>query len=195
MKTTMKQRIKKQQFYNNHKQSFNNEKPMKHTKETRKWNTIMTKTLKHSNDTQQLKTTIVLQWKKNETQECKNNRSTIIQQSFNNEKPMKHTNETQKLKTRLKNSNDTAMKNNNLATMKTTMIHMNERTKIVQQSYNNRSTMKNQWNTRMKHDNDTQQRKKHRNAAMTLSNEKQQTYNIETNNETKEQKTTILLQS
>jgi hypothetical protein len=29
-----------------------------------------------------------------ETQECKNNRSTIIQQSFNNEKPMKHTNET-----------------------------------------------------------------------------------------------------
>ena len=107
---------------------------------------------------------------------------------------MKHTNETQKLKTRLKNSNDTAMKNNNLATMKTTMIHMNERTKIVQQSYNNRSTMKNQWNTRMKHDNDTQQRKKHRNAAMTLSNEKQQTYNNETNNETKNKKTTILQQ-
>ena len=51
------------------------------------------------------------------------------------------------------------MKNNNRTTMKPTMKNKNEKTKIVQQSYNNRSTMKKQSNTRMKHDNETQQRK------------------------------------
>ena len=48
------------------------------------------------------------------------------------------------------------------------MKHGSELTTIVQQTYNNRSTMKNQWNTRMKHDNETQQRKttyKHSNVT------------------------------
>ena len=48
------------------------------------------------------------------------------------------------------------MKNNNRAAMKPTMKNKNGKT-FVQQSYNNRSTMKNQSNTRMKHDNGTQQ--------------------------------------
>ena len=38
----------------------------------------------------------------------------------------------------------------------------------------------------MKHENVTEQIKQHRNRAMTLSNEKQQPYNNETNNETQE---------
>ena len=43
--------------------------------------------------------------------------------------------------------------------MKATMKNKNEKTTTVQQSYNNRSTMKKQSNTRMKHDNETQQMK------------------------------------
>ena len=65
--------------------------------------------------------------------------------------------------------------------MKTTMKHKNQKT-IIQQSYNNRSTMKKQLNTRMKHDNE----KQNRNTAMTLCNGKQQPYNNETNNEIQE---------
>ena len=45
------------------------------------------------------------------------------------------------------------MKNNN----RTTMKNKNEKTTIVQQSYNNRSTMKKQSNTRIIHTNQTQQ--------------------------------------
>ena len=45
----------------------------------------------------------------------------------------------------------TAMKSSNRTTMKTTMKHMNEK----QQSYNNRSTMKNPLITPMKHKNET----------------------------------------
>ena len=41
-------------------------------------------------------------------------------------------------------------------TMNPTMKKKNEKTTIVQQSYNNRLTMKKQSNTRMKHDNETQ---------------------------------------
>ena len=77
------------------------------------------------------------------------------------------------------------MKNNNRTKMKPTMKNKNEKTTIVQQSYNNRSTMKtikHERNTTMKHDNETRQRKQHINTAMTLSNEKQQPYNNETNN-------------
>ena len=44
------------------------------------------------------------------------------------------------------------------------------KTTIVQRSYNNRSTMKKQSNTRMKHDNRTQQRK----TTKTHSNDTQQ---------------------
>ena len=54
--------------------------------------------------------------------------------------------------------------------------------------------MKNQWNTRMKHDNETQQWKatlKHSNDAQQW---KQQSYNKENNNETRI-KTTIVQQS
>ena len=64
----------------------------------------------------------------------KNNRATIIQQSFNNEKVIKHTNETRQY--------NTAMKNNIRTTVKPTKKNKNEKTKIVQQTYNNRSTMK-----------------------------------------------------
>ena len=49
------------------------------------------------------------------------------------------------------------MKNNIRRTIKPTMKNKNEKTTIVQQSYNNRSTMKKQSNTRMEHDNETQQ--------------------------------------
>ena len=66
--------------------------------------------------------------------------------------------------------------------MKATMKNKNEKTTIVQQSYNNRSTMKNLLNTRMKHNNE----KQHINTAMNLSNEKQQPYKNETNNEKQE---------
>ena len=65
------------------------------------------------------------------------------------------------------------------------MKNKNEKTTIVQESYNNRSTMKKQSNTRMKHDKHNNE-KQQRNTAKTLSNGKQQPYNNETNNETKE---------
>ena len=67
-----------------------------------------------------------------------NNHTTIIKQSYNNEKqwnaPTKHDNETQQWK-------------NNSTTMKTTMKHKNEKT-IEQQSYNNRNSMKHANETR-----------------------------------------------
>ena len=59
------------------------------------------------------------------------------------------------------------------------MKHKSEKTTMVQQSYNNRSTMKKQWNTRMKHDIETQQWK----TTYKHSNEKQQPNNSESNNE------------
>ena len=63
---------------------------------------------------------------KQEREEYRNNRPTIIQQSFNNEKPIKHTNETWKWNTTMKNKIGTqqwhtAMESNNRTTMKTTM--------------------------------------------------------------------------
>ena len=74
--------------------------------------------------------------------------------------------------------------------MKTTTKHKSEKTTIVQQSYNNRSTMKNKLNKRMEHNNE----KQYLNAAMTQQ-WKQQSYNNQNNNETQEWKTTIIQQS
>ena len=101
-------RIKKQQFYNNHTTIFQQSKPMKHTNETRKWNTTMKNNIKHSNDTWQWKATIVeqrkQQWnKRTENQQSYNIHTTIVQQW----KPMKHTNVTRKWNTTMKNNIET----------------------------------------------------------------------------------------
>ena len=90
-------------------QSYNSRSTMKnlwntrtkHDNETQQWNT----TYKHRNDSQQWKTTSVQELNQNEKQEWENNnRTTIIQQSFKNEKPFKNT--------RIKHDNETTMKNN-----------------------------------------------------------------------------------
>ena len=49
------------------------------------------------------------------------------------------------------------MKNKNRTTMKPTMKNKNEKTTIVQQSYNNRSTIKKPMKHTNEHDNETQQ--------------------------------------
>ena len=128
-KSAVKHNMLKQQLYNNEnnnekqewkknnrttiiQQSFKNENQwntrIKQENETQQRKT----TLKHSNDTQQWKTKNIIQWKNIETQECKNNRSTIIQ-SFNNEKPIKHTNETRQWNTTMKKHWNTAMAHSN----------------------------------------------------------------------------------
>jgi hypothetical protein len=65
---------------------------------------------------------------------------------------MKHNNEKQHINTAMTLSNEKQQSYYNEKTMR----HKNVKT-IVQQSYNKRSTMKNKLNTRMKHDNETQQ--------------------------------------
>ena len=96
-------------------QSFNNEKTIKHTNETRQWNTK----LKNNIQTQQLH----IGMKSNNrrtiktTMKQKNGKTTIVQQSFNNEYQWNRT-----------------MKNN----IETAMTHRNEK----QQSYYNEKTMK-----------------------------------------------------
>ena len=94
---------------------------------------------------------------------------------------MKTNNEKQHWNTAMTNSNEKQQSYYNEKTMR----HKNVNT-IVQQSYCKRSTMKNQLNTRMKHDNGTQQWKitlKHNNGPQLcqITN-----YNNENNNETKE---------
>ena len=82
------------------------------------------------------------------------------------------------------------MKNNNRTTMKPTIKKKNRKQKFYK-SHNNRSTLKNLWNTRMKHDNEAQQWKttyKHSNVTQqwkkttvkhwkTRMKKKQQSYN------------------
>ena len=74
--------IVQQSYYN----LFNNEKPIKHTNETRQWNT----TIKTNIETQQWHTAMtnnkLQQWNNNETQEWRNNNlTTIVQQWKANE--------------------------------------------------------------------------------------------------------------
>ena len=103
MKTTMKHKNEKTAII---QQSFNNEKPMKHTNKhenvTQQWK----KTLKHSNEKQQSYYN-EKQWITRMTkQQLFNNHTTIVQQR----KTMKYENETQKSNTKwrttLKHSND-----------------------------------------------------------------------------------------
>ena len=105
---------------------------------------------------------------------------------------MKHDNETQQCKTTYKHSNVTQQwKTTTVQQWKTRM----KRTTIVQQSYNNRSTMKNnetqewennncstiiqesyskekQWNMKIKHNNQHNNEEQHWNKAMTHNNDK-----------------------
>ena len=91
------------------------------------------------------------------------------------------------------------MKNNNRATMKPKLKEKNEK----QQSYNNHTTIVQQWKTNETHEWNTTMKhnieKQHTNTAMTLSNEKQLPYNNESNNEKQEWEnnnpTTIIQQS
>ena len=69
--------------------------------------------MKYSNEKQQRNTAMTFRNEKqhpynnqtnNKTKEKNNNFTTIIQQTFNNEKPMKHTNETRQWNTTMKNN-------------------------------------------------------------------------------------------
>ena len=86
------------------------------------------------------------------------------------------------------------MKNNNRTSMKPTMKNKNEKTTIVQKSYNNRSKMKtnetHQRKTKIKHNTE----KQHWNTLMTHSIEKQQSYYKEKTMKHKNEKTTIVQQ-
>ena len=116
---------------------------MKQENETQ-WKT----TLKHSNDTDQWRTTIVLQWqqqwnKRKEKEQTYNNHTTIVRK-WN---PMKHTNDTRKwnptMKTNIGTEQwQTAKKNNNCTTTKK---QWDTRMKI--QSFNNHTANVQQWLT------------------------------------------------
>jgi hypothetical protein len=74
----------------------------------------------------------------------KKGKRTIIQQSYNNRSKMKHNNETRKLNPTMKKNIETQQrKTTDRITTKKSMRHKNVKTN-VQQSYYNRSTMKNQ---------------------------------------------------
>ena len=124
------------------------------------WNTKM----KHNNGKQHINTAMTLSKEKqkpynnetnNEKQEWK---TTIIQQSFNNEKVIKHTNETRQSTTTMKNNKETqqwhsAMKNHNRTTMKPTMKNKNETRQSNTTMKNNKDTQ--QWHSAMKNKNRT----------------------------------------